>query len=71
MTEVSLLWECVCGHQEYDEKTPEECPRCHNLDTFMQLPNELAEERSVILEGDLLSEVPKKTKNMNKGRKKK
>ena len=42
---MAIMWECSCGHLEIIEESPEECPKCNNLDSFIQLPEELAEER--------------------------
>ena len=40
-----LVWECECGNIEYGENPPEECPECSAVATFMQVPEELIEER--------------------------
>ncbi|MBS3072713.1 hypothetical protein J4477_02680 [Candidatus Pacearchaeota archaeon] len=45
MTRAGLMWECECGKTEYGEKSPEECKKCGRIDSFVQLPEEIAEER--------------------------
>lgn len=40
-----MAWECSCGHVEYGNLPPEECPSCFKIDNFTQLPEELIEER--------------------------
>ncbi len=45
MRKTGFIWECACGHQEYGEEAPEECNKCHQLDNFLKLPEEIIEER--------------------------
>ena len=45
MAQAGFVWECICRHIEYGESPPEECARCNRIDSFTQLPEELAEER--------------------------
>jgi len=46
MAYVGYVWECECGHLEYGETPPEECPKCHRVDSFTKLPEEIVDERS-------------------------
>lgn len=46
MAYVGFVWECECGHLEYGEKSPEECPKCHKINSFTKLPEEIVDERS-------------------------
>jgi hypothetical protein len=45
MSGPELMWECSCGHTEYSDTEPEECIKCGNLSTFMQMPEEIVDER--------------------------
>lgn len=45
MASAGYAWECECGHIEYGEIPPEECPKCHDIDSFTKLPEEIADER--------------------------
>jgi hypothetical protein len=45
MSHAGFAWECSCGNLEYGEEAPEECPKCFALDSFAQLPEEIALER--------------------------
>ncbi len=45
MTYAGFVWECECGHIEHREKPPEECPKCHRVDGFVELPEEIVDER--------------------------
>ena len=40
-----FVWECECGKTIYGEKSPEECKKCGRIDSFVQLPEEIVEER--------------------------
>ena len=40
-----FMWECECKHIEYGENPPEECPKCHKIDSFIKLPEEIVKER--------------------------
>ena len=42
---VETVWECSCGQIEYGDLPPEECSSCFKIDSFTQLPEELALER--------------------------
>jgi len=44
MTYAGFVWECSCGHVEYSEHPPEECPQCSTLDSFVKLPEEILAE---------------------------
>jgi len=39
------VWECSCGHVEYGDLPPVECLKCFAIESFVQLPEELIEER--------------------------
>ena len=45
MSQAGFTWECSCGHIDYSEEAPEECPKCFSIDSFTQLPEEIALER--------------------------
>lgn len=53
MTHSGFVWECSCGHIEYGEEMPEECPECFRLESFAQLPQEIVEEREKDMSLDL------------------
>jgi len=38
-------WECSCGHIVYGIESPDQCPSCNKVDSFVQLPEELRTER--------------------------
>lgn len=38
-------WECSCGHIVYEDESPDQCPSCNKVDSFVQLPEELRTER--------------------------
>lgn len=40
-----FVWECECGKAIHGEKSPEECKKCGRIDSFVQLPEEIVEER--------------------------
>jgi len=40
-----IMWECECGNIEHGDETPDECSKCHKVDSFTQLPEEIVEER--------------------------
>ncbi len=46
MTDAGYAWECECGYIEYGEDSPEECPKCHAIDSFLKIPEEIVDERS-------------------------
>ena len=73
MAHAGFMWECACGHIEYGEEEPEECPKCGKVDNFIKMPEEIVEER----EKEMLEEKtnvkvikPEKVK-ATRGRKKK
>ena len=39
------MWECECGHIEYGEFPPEECKKCWQLDSFLEVPEDLIDEK--------------------------
>ncbi len=45
MAKTGFMFECSCGEIVYGEEAPEECPKCGALNEFVQLPEEIAEER--------------------------
>lgn len=49
MVYVGFMWECECGHIEYGENPPEECPKCYKIDSFTKLPEEIVEEREKLI----------------------
>ncbi|MEK6933352.1 MAG: hypothetical protein AABW75_00575 [Nanoarchaeota archaeon] len=72
-TYTGFMWQCSCGHSEYNEECPEECSNCSRIDTFVKLPEEIVEEREKELnESDLsISLKPKNKKIKSAGKKKK
>ncbi len=42
MAYVGFVWEC--GHKEYGEHPPEECPKCYNINSFTKLPEDIVDE---------------------------
>ena len=38
------MWECDCGHIEYGKYPPEECPKCWKTNSFVEIPEDVAEE---------------------------
>lgn len=64
-----FAWECECGHVEYSNVIPNECPKCLAIDSFTQLPEELMNEREKekILDEEL--EMPElKSKSSKSGK---
>ncbi len=47
-----IMWECKCGHLEYGEEPPEDCPKCLRINNFTQVPEDLMEQKT----GGLLME---------------
>lgn len=45
MKKVGKMFECVCGKISYGDNAPEECPSCKELDSFIELPDEIVKER--------------------------
>lgn len=45
MSYAGFMWECECGNIEYGETPPEECKKCHRLNSFIKLPEEIVDER--------------------------
>jgi hypothetical protein len=45
MVKSGFMWECECGKTIRGEKSPEECNKCGRIDSFVQLPEEIVEER--------------------------
>jgi phage FluMu protein Com len=45
MAKTGFMFECSCGEVVYGESAPEECPKCGSINEFVQLPEEIAEER--------------------------
>jgi|SRR3989344_6548185 len=56
MAAAGFMWECKCGHIEYGEEAPEECPECFAIGSFVQLPEEIMKEREKELGGESLEE---------------
>ena len=42
----SIMWECKCGHIEYREEPPEDCPKCLRINNFKQIPEDLMEAKT-------------------------
>ncbi len=40
-----FVWECECGNIEYGVNPPKECPECSEIESFIKVPDELAEEK--------------------------
>lgn len=45
MVKEEFAWECECGHIEYSNIIPSDCPKCLAIDSFTQLPEEIINER--------------------------
>ncbi|MCH7568264.1 MAG: hypothetical protein IIA87_02480 [Nanoarchaeota archaeon] len=45
MTIQNFMWECECGHTEYDKISPQECIKCWKINSFIQVPEEIVRER--------------------------
>ena len=45
MVYIGFMWECECGETIEGEKPPQECPKCFKIDSFLKVPEEIAEER--------------------------
>jgi hypothetical protein len=43
--DTSGVWECQCGHIEYCELPPEDCPECLRVGKFIQVPEDMIEEK--------------------------
>ena len=52
MSYAGYVWECECGHIEYGDIAPDECPKCHRIDSFVKLPEEIVDERDENQEDD-------------------
>ena len=52
MSIAGFMWECSCGNAAYGENAPEECEKCHKIDNFIKLPEEIEKE----IEKDLKEE---------------
>ena len=38
------MWECDCGHIVYGKYPPEECTKCWKINSFVEVPEDLAEQ---------------------------
>lgn len=38
------MWECDCGHIEYGELPPEECNKCWQSNSFIEVPEDMVDE---------------------------
>ena len=45
MAYAGYVWEFECGHTELGDNPPEGCEKCHRVNSFTQLPEEIADER--------------------------
>ncbi len=45
MEMTGFMWQCECGQIEYGEIPPEECSKCHKINSFTKLPEEIIGER--------------------------
>lgn len=74
MAQSGLTWECSCGHIELSEIEPEDCLKCGSVGKFIQMPEEIIQEREKDLaenfEEEVLSIKPFKAKKTNSALKK-
>lgn len=47
------MWECDCGHVEFGSYPPEECPKCWNMNSFLQKTEDDLDDSS----NDLLDDI--------------
>ncbi len=40
----NFAWQCKCGHIEYHEILPDDCPKCYRVRSFSKLPEDMLEE---------------------------
>jgi len=66
MSRAELMWECSCGHTEYSSIEPEECLKCGNISNFMQMPEEIVNEREKEISEDAIESPIKKSKSSTK-----
>ncbi|MEI6849429.1 MAG: hypothetical protein WCK29_00145 [archaeon] len=66
MSSAELMWECACGHTEYSSVEPEECIKCGNLSNFMQMPEEIVDEREKEMSEEAMQAPIKKAKSSAK-----
>ena len=66
-TYIGFMWQCSCGHIEYNDESPEECVQCLRMDSFVKLPEEIVEERiRESAESDPFDSVMPKNKKIKK-----
>jgi len=46
MKNSSFIWQCKCGHLEYKDDQPEDCPKCFRVNKFDKIPEDMIEEKS-------------------------
>ncbi|RMD66150.1 hypothetical protein D6817_04705 [Candidatus Pacearchaeota archaeon] len=39
-----MPWKCVCGHVEFSEAVPEDCPKCFRVGSFQKVSEEMLKE---------------------------
>lgn len=44
MDESNFIWQCECGHIEYEDFHPEDCPKCLSIGKFKKVPEDMIEE---------------------------
>ncbi len=44
MAKSGFVWECECGHIDYGEYPPQECPDCSAIESFAKVPEDKIEE---------------------------
>jgi len=59
MTITGKIWECSkCKHVHYGKSAPEECPKCGAIkEDFIELPEEIVEEREKEEFEDIMEEI--------------
>ena len=41
----SIVWECPCGHMEYEDMPPQDCPKCLRVGAFNRVSDDMLEEK--------------------------
>jgi hypothetical protein len=57
MAKTGFMFECSCGETVYGEEAPEECGKCGAIGEFVQLPEEIVEEREKDLDNQIIGEI--------------
>ena len=45
MVKKEFIWECGCGYIAYGKYPPEECPKCWKNNSFIEIPEDIAEQK--------------------------